>query len=121
MHIDLQTAHSSIDNELIKLAATGLLVRISELDVTMNNAKSPSFTPTSDMLKAQADLYKYVVQSYVKNVPKSQRFGITVWGVTDNESWLNTPSAPDDPLLFNGNLNKKPAYYGFLEGVKGEQ
>jgi endo-1,4-beta-xylanase len=120
MHINLQTSHSSIDNELIKLAQTGLLVRISELDITMNSAKTSSFTPTADQLASQAALYKYVVQSYLKNVPKAQRFGITVWGVTDNESWLNLPSVPDYPLLFNSNLTKKPAYYGFLEGIKGE-
>jgi len=120
MHINIQTPQSSIDNELIQLAQTGLLVRISELDITMNIAKSGSFTPTATQLAQQAALYKYVVQSYLKNVPKAQRFGITVWGVTDNESWLNTPAVPDYPLLFNSNLTKKPAYYGFLEGIKGE-
>ena len=120
MHINLQTSHSAIDNELVKLAATGLLVRISELDITMNSSKSASFTPTSSMLTAQADLYKYVVQSYLKNIPKNQRFGITVWGLTDHESWLNVSSAPDAPLLFNTNLSKKASYYGFLEGIKGE-
>jgi endo-1,4-beta-xylanase len=120
MHININTPHSSIDNELIKLARTGLLIRISELDITMNAAKSASFTPSSSQLASQAALYKYVVQSYLKNVPKVQRFGITVWGVTDNESWLNTPSIPDYPLLFNGNLTKKVAYYSFLEGIKGK-
>jgi len=120
MHINLQTTTASIDNELIKLAATGLMVRISELDITMNGAKSTTFTPSATMLTAQANLYKYVVQSYLKNVPKNQRFGITVWGLTDNESWLNTPTVPDYPLLFNSNLTKKPSYYSFLEGIKGE-
>lgn len=120
MHINLQTSHASIDNELIKLARTGLLVRISELDITMNNAKTSSFTPTSAQLASQAALYKYVVQSYLKNVPKAQRFGITIWGVTDGESWLNLPSTPDYPLLFNTNLTKKSAYYELLEAIKGE-
>jgi endo-1,4-beta-xylanase len=119
MHINLQTSQASIDNELIQLAKTGLLVRISELDISMNSSKSSSFTPTSAMFTAQAALYKYVVQSYLKNVPKAQRFGITIWGLTDNESWINLPTSPDYPLLFNQNLTKKPAYYSFLEGLKG--
>ncbi|WP_183575094.1 endo-1,4-beta-xylanase [Mucilaginibacter sp. X5P1] len=119
MHINLQTSQASIDNELIKLAQTGLLVRISELDIALNTSKSSSFVPTAAMLTAQAALYKYVVQSYLKNVPKAQRFGITIWGLTDNESWINTPTAPDAPLLFNQNLTKKPAYYSFLLGLKG--
>jgi len=95
------------------------MVRISELDVALNTSKVNSFTPTAAMLTAQAALYKYVVQSYLKNVPKAQRFGITVWGVTDNESWINLPTSPDYPLLFNQNLTKKAAYYSFLEGLKG--
>jgi len=119
MHINLQTSQASIDNELSKLAKTGLMVRISELDVALNTSKVNSFTPTAAMLTAQAALYKYVVQSYLKNVPKAQRFGITVWGVTDNESWINLPTSPDYPLLFNQNLTKKAAYYSFLEGLKG--
>ncbi|GAA3983323.1 endo-1,4-beta-xylanase [Mucilaginibacter dorajii] len=119
MHINLQTTQASIDNEFVKLAATGLLVRVSELDVTMNSSKSASFSPTASQLASQAAMYKYVVQSYLKNVPKAQRFGITVWGLTDNESWLNSPSAPDYPLLFNQNLSKKAGYYGFLEALKG--
>jgi endo-1,4-beta-xylanase len=119
MHINLQTTQASIDNEFVKLAATGLMVRVSELDVTMNSSKGASFNPTASQLVSQATMYKYVVQSYLKNVPKAQRFGITVWGLTDNESWLNTPSAPDYPLLFNQNLSKKVAYYSFLEALKG--
>jgi len=119
MHINLQTSQASIDNELIKLANTGLMVRISELDIALNTNKVNPFTPTTAMLTAQAALYKYVVQSYLKNVPKAQRFGITVWGLTDNESWINTPTSPDYPLLFNQNLTKKSAYYSFLEGLKG--
>lgn len=95
------------------------MVRVSELDVTMNSSKSASFTTTASQLASQAAMYKYVVQSYLKNVPKAQRFGITVWGLTDNESWLNTASAPDYPLLFNQNLSKKAAYYSFLEAFKG--
>jgi endo-1,4-beta-xylanase len=119
MHINLQTTQASIDNEFVKLAATGLMVRVSELDVTMNSSKGASFNPTASQLVSQATMYKYVVQSYLKNVPKAQRFGITVWGLTDNESWLNTPSVPDYPLLFNQNLSKKVAYYSFLEALKG--
>lgn len=119
MHINLNTTQASIDNELTKLAKTGLMVRISELDIALNTSKAGSFTPTAAMLSAQAALYKYVVQSYLKNVPKAQRFGITVWGLTDNESWINTSTSPDYPLLFNQNLSKKPAYYSMLEALKG--
>jgi len=119
MHINLQTSQASIDNEFIKLASTGLLVRVSELDIALNPGKMPSFLPNAALFASQAALYKYVVQSYIKNVPKPQRFGITLWGVTDAESWINLPNSPDYPLVFNQNLSKKAAYYSFLTGIKG--
>ena len=119
MHINLQTTQASIDNEFIKLAQTGLLVRVSELDIAVNIAKSSSFTPDAGALASQAALYKYVVQSYLKNVPAAQRFGITIWGLTDNESWLNTPTYPDFPLLYDKNIARKPAFTSFLQGLKG--
>jgi len=119
MHINLQTTQSSIDNAFIKLAQTGLLVRVSELDIAVNLAKSSTFTPDAATLASQAAMYKYVVQSYLKNVPAAQRFGITVWGLTDNESWLNTPTVPEFPLLFDKNIVKKPDYTSVLQGLKG--
>jgi len=117
MHISLQTSQASIDNEFIKLAQTGLLVRV--LDVAVNTAKSSSFVPDAPTFASQAAMYKYVVQSYLKNVPAAQRFGITVWGLTDNESWINTPTVPDFPLLFDKNISKKPAYTSVIQGLKG--
>jgi endo-1,4-beta-xylanase len=119
MHINLQTTQASIDNAFIKLAKTGLLVRVSELDVAVNLSKSATFTPDAATLAAQAAMYKYVVQSYLKNVPAPQRFGITIWGLTDNESWLNTPAAPEFPLLFDKNIAKKPSYTSFLQALEG--
>jgi endo-1,4-beta-xylanase len=58
-----------------------------------------------------------VVNSYLKNVPSGQRFGITVWGVDDPESWIILSQGQQDaPLLFDRNFARKPAYAGFLQG-----
>ncbi len=52
-------------------------------------------------------------------IPLDNKFAITVWGVRDPESWLlNFWGVPDWPLLFDASYNKKPMYYGFLEGLK---
>jgi hypothetical protein len=44
---------------------------------------------------------------------------ITLWGFTDNYTWINDNGDPDDPLLFDRNYEKKPAYTGFLSGLAG--
>ncbi|RYY07814.1 MAG: hypothetical protein EOP43_02125 [Sphingobacteriaceae bacterium] len=118
MHITLATTQANIDYAFTTLASTGLKVRISELDVALNPTKTASYVADAAALSSQAAMYKYVVQSYIKNVPAAQRYGITIWGVTDTDSWLNTPTAPDYPLLFDKTYTKKPAYTGFLQGLQ---
>jgi endo-1,4-beta-xylanase len=50
-----------------------------------------------------------------------KRFGITVWGVDDPESWIILSQGQQDaPLLFDRNFGRKPAYAGFLQGLKGK-
>ena len=117
MHISINTPKTSIDYGFQTLASTGLLVKISELDVIINTSRAGSFTPNQTQLNSQKDMYKYVIQSYLKYVPGAQRYGITVWGVSDTDSWLNTPATPDSPLLFDKSYLKKPAYIGFKEGL----
>lgn len=123
MHIAINTPYAGIDAAFQALAATGLKVRISELDVRLNPNNKAGFNtlpvdPT--LLASQANMYQYVVNSYIKHVPTAQRFGITVWGVDDPDSWIITSQGNQDaPLLFNGGFSKKPAYSGFLQGLKG--
>jgi len=123
MHISWNTSYTGIDAAFKALAATGLKVRISELDVKINPVLKTGFTalpPDAVLLAAQADMYHYVVSSYMKNVPAAQRYGITVWGVDDPHSWINSPTMVDDPLLFDKNLAKKPAYSGVLRALQGK-
>ncbi|HEY5369061.1 MAG TPA: endo-1,4-beta-xylanase [Hanamia sp.] len=121
MHISINTSKSGIDDMFQKLAATGLKIRVSELDVRINPNNTAGFTPTPALFASQADMYKYVVQSFLKYVPAPQRFGITIWGVNDGDSWIITSiKQADNPLLFDDNFSKKPAFYSFLLGLKGK-
>jgi endo-1,4-beta-xylanase len=119
MHISLNTTTASIDAMFAKLAATGLKIRVSELDIALNTAKSSSFTATSAMYTQQAALYHFVVASYKNNIPKAQQYGITVWGVADSDSWINTSTNPDFPLLFDASYAKKAAYTSVIQALKG--
>jgi endo-1,4-beta-xylanase len=65
-----------------------LKVRISELDVRVNPNKKYQFFLSKQFESYQADMYAYIVKSYLTNVPAAQQSGITIWGVTDDTSWL---------------------------------
>jgi endo-1,4-beta-xylanase len=121
MHISIGTPKAGIDNMFKTLAATGLKVRISELDIRANPGDLGNFTLTAFTNADQANMYQYVVWSYLQNVPAAQRAGITVWGVDDTSSWIITSQKKvDQPLLFDANFSKKPAYSGFKKGLLGQ-
>jgi endo-1,4-beta-xylanase len=119
-HMPLNANNNSITNSLTQLAATGLKVHISELDILVSNfVNTPSLQYTEALQTQQADKYKFVAQTYKASVPPAQRWGITTWGVGDADSWI--PSffnLKDWPLLFDRQYKRKKAYYSFREGLK---
>lgn len=119
MHISINTANAGIDNMFTKLAATGLKIHVSELDIRINPGNTNPFTATSALLDQQAQKYKYVAETYNRLVPSAQRYGITVWNVTDADSWIVTSLGNIDfPTLFDRNYAKKPAFKQFVAGLK---
>lgn len=122
MHSSINTSYTQIDDMFKKLAGTGLKVRISELDVRLNPSNKAIDVNNSPALATlQASMYKYIIESYYKNVPAAQRYGITVWGQMDKNSWIVTQQkANDAPLLFNNYKGKKPAFSAVLKALKSE-
>lgn len=120
MHVDLGTSHAGIANMFKKLAATGLKIKITELDVKVNVPGSAGFVAPQSYLNYQAAMYKFIVDEYIKNIPAAQRYGITVWNVGDSDSWIVVGGRADAPTLFDANYQKKPAYAGFLMGLQGK-
>lgn len=119
MHISINTAQAGIDNMFQKLAATGLKIKVSELDVRMNPGNITGFMPTQALLDQQASVYKNVVDAYFRYVPAAQRYGFTVWGVADPDSWYVTVfNRAEYALLFDANYNKKPAFTSVLQALK---
>ncbi len=117
MHVTADTTaafKTKVDNMFKTMAATGKLVRVTELDVRVNTA-----TPSTGQFEVQALTYQYIVQSYIKNVPSAQRSGITIWSLTDHarehEYWLPN----DAPNLFDKNYGRKHAYKGVCDGLAG--
>ena len=115
MHVSSSITKAQVDYMFQTLAATGKLVRISELDVTIGTS-----TPSTGQFQTQSDVYQMIITSYKENVPEAQRGGITIWGVSDaadeHTYWL-----PDDaPNIFDKVYARKIAYKGVCDGIAGE-
>lgn len=119
LHVTRATSFNGIDQMFIKLAATGLKIHISELDVRMNPNSVATYSLTPLEENYQAQMYYYVIASYLKNIPKAQQYGITVWGVTDNTSWLYN-GGKDFPLMYNSGYGRKQAYAAVLKALRGQ-
>ncbi len=115
MHVQSGLARADIDAMFKTLAATGKLIRVTELDVAVNTA-----SPSAAELEKQAKTYQDIFESYIENVPEAQRHGITIWTLSDaadeHEFWLNG----DAPNLFTADLERKWAYKGVCDGIAGE-
>lgn len=114
MHLSVDSDKDKIAQMFQKLAASGKLIKISELDIKLGTN-----APTAEQLAKQAEMYQYVVDMYMEYIPEAQRYGITIWGISDNEQeheyWL-----PDEsPNLWNANYERKHAYKGFADGLAG--
>jgi endo-1,4-beta-xylanase len=120
MHISVSTNDNGILNAITESAATGLKVHITELDVNFTNfIKNPNLVLTDALREQQKQKFKTVAKFYKQLVPKAQQFGITNWNIGDADSWLRKVIQKNEyPLLFDENYAKKPAYFGYLEGLK---
>ena len=121
MHVTLgETSMAGIRAMLTNLAATGKLIKISELDMGIKPAGSTASLKTADVtneqLKQMSDFYKEIVKAYFELIPAAQRYGITQWACTDSptsSSWRG-----GEPIgLWTLNYSRKHAYAGFADGL----
>jgi endo-1,4-beta-xylanase len=118
MHIDMDEPElEDVRESFAKVATRGIKVRISELDVSLNESRQ--FLGLDPALaELQRRRYADIVRLYREEVPEKLRGGITVWGITDGDSWVPAfRNRPDWPLLFDAEFNAKPALRGMAEGL----
>ncbi|MES2591104.1 MAG: endo-1,4-beta-xylanase [Bacteroidota bacterium] len=116
MHVSINAPYlTDINLSALKIEAQGFLVHYSEFDITLvKTGKLWMFN--KHLLTLQAQRVKEIVAGYRK-LHTTNRFGITMWGVSDDDSWLTEKNGNNRPLLFDSWYKIKPAYCGFLEGL----
>ena len=124
MHVTLGTTSLDAIIAMFKnLAATGKMIKISELDMgirpegTAANLKTEQVT--LEQSKAMAKFYQDIIKAYFDNVPAAQRYGITQWATTDSPSGSSWRAG--EPIgLWTSGYNRKHTYGGFANGLAGK-
>ncbi len=123
MHVSLAWPEiGQVRSAFAAAAATGLKVKISELDITVNTDGNGASLGMTELTPAVADQqrarFEAIVRAYLDEVPAPQRGGITVWGIADVDSWRRTYNSNEWPLLFDDAFAAKPALTGFADGLR---
>lgn len=109
--------NNSFETAVKKFLDKDIDVQITELDIA-NGSRAYS----SVMLKAKYKEYFKLFLDNRKTEDKHGIMGVTIWGLTDDSTWLNDldqyKGHEQFPLLMSHNYIVKPAFYGVLEAVE---
>ena len=115
-HWHLDTNLDDVEKAIEDYASLGLKVSITELDVTATGGNSGAFgvrqgdrTIPPENFQKQAEVYKKLFEIFMRHSDAIER--VTFWGLSDTRSWRRGQAA----LLFDGQLNPKPAYKAVIE------
>jgi endo-1,4-beta-xylanase len=125
------TSYSYNYDRFKKAADAGYMVTLSELNVALNiyPAAGRHQDQTRLLHSVQRKAFNNIVRAYMDAVPEKQRWGVVTWGVPDYNGFtrfgdifkaFRAPGGGSEwPLLWNDFLQKKPAYYGFINALEG--
>lgn len=115
-HWHLDTNLEDVEKAIENYASLGLKVSITELDVTATGSNSGAFgvrqgdrTIPAENYQKQAEVYKKLFEIFMRHADVIDR--VTFWGLSDTRSWRRG----QDALLFDGQLNPKPAFKAVID------
>ncbi|MCR4733550.1 MAG: endo-1,4-beta-xylanase [Treponema sp.] len=114
------TGFNSFEDAVKAFTEKGVDVQVTELDIANGKNKYSSI-----MLKAKYKEYFKMFLANKKTEEKHGISGVTIWGLTDNGTWLDNQAEykgfKQYPLLLNADWSVKPAFYGVLEAAENQQ
>lgn len=119
-HWSLNTRIPDVEKAIENYASLGLKVCISELDVTATGGNTGAFgnqrggTVSAESLERQAQVYAKLFDVFNRHSKSISR--VTFWGISDRRSWRGR----QQPLLFDGQLQPKPALHAILNVSMGK-
>lgn len=120
---DQKKQEESIVNMFELLAASGKLIKITELDMDIVEKAFGEGIKTElvtfEQYQKMSDFYKFIIQKYFEIIPVAQQYGITQWAATDSPA--DSGWRKGQPIgLWDLNYNRKHTYAGFADGLAGK-
>ncbi|MNL28163.1 Endo-1,4-beta-xylanase A precursor [compost metagenome] len=121
MHINSTANKDQIVNMYKLLAATGKMIKVSELDIGLgDNIKTAN--ATAEMYQQQAEMYQFVIEKYFEIIPKAQQYGITIWSPLDSPDRENSFWRRGEPIgIWTESFVRKPAYQAVAEALQKQK
>ena len=111
----------TIIDAINKVATTNVEQSVTELDYSIYSGNfNVPFTSYTDIPQSRHNMVGYSYFNFLqalRQVP-GKIVSLTIWGTSDDKSWLNSSTKLDAPLLFDPSLKKKPAYWAFVDPLQ---
>jgi endo-1,4-beta-xylanase len=118
MHITYNfPSDRQLENAMRFISGAGFKVHISEMDIKINDNEELT-QPSYQTLREQKKRIEFIVKTY-NELPSENQYAVSLWGLSDKDSWLQKQGNKYEwPLLFDDDLNIKPAFCGFINGLQ---
>jgi endo-1,4-beta-xylanase len=122
MHNNTQfPSPQSIIDTINMFDTTGVQQAVTEMDVSIYNASlTTPFTSYTDIPQSVHIGDGYAYSGFVQALTQvaSKLVSVTIWGTSDDKSWLTSSTKVDAPLLFDPSLQHKYAYWAFVDPLQ---
>ncbi|MEO8531781.1 MAG: endo-1,4-beta-xylanase, partial [Deltaproteobacteria bacterium] len=119
-HAALSRQPSLLDETLTTFTDLGLMQAITEIDVSISKSSNESLPETPPERLVEQGYYMVELGAVLRK-HADQLASVTFWGLTDNRSWLRhwpIERPHEAPLLFDAQLQAKPAFWGLVDPSK---
>jgi endo-1,4-beta-xylanase len=123
MHISVASPSLGEIRQAIEMfGSLGVKVQITEMDVSIYSSPSETVkSPDAQLLLAQGRRFRELFDLFEEEAAKGILDMVVMWGAADDDTWRDNfpvPGRPDAPLLFDRNLQAKPAYWAIVDPAR---
>jgi endo-1,4-beta-xylanase len=122
MHNNIEyPSPQSVIDAVTLFDAAGVENSVTEMDVSIYSGSFPTpFTSYTDIPQSRHIQVGYSYLGFIQALKQLQGkiASVTIWGTSDDKSWLTSSTKVDAPLLFDPSLKKKPAYWALVDPLQ---